>query len=135
MRVRFLRYLLAVGLIAGSLVLAACEGGDEQNSQNSQTSQTSQYEGSRGEQTTQKQAARSLGSLKGAVTSVLPDKGHLTVKRKNGNSKTFTYKPDKVRVKQDGKKVRPEAIEKGQLVRAATVIAGVKPSLNCWAVA
>jgi hypothetical protein len=51
------------------------------------------------------------------VTSVLPDKDTLTVKRKNGTAKTFKYKPDRVRVKQDAKKVGPDAIEKGQLVR------------------
>jgi hypothetical protein len=116
-RVRYLRYLLAVGLIAGSLLLlVGCGGGGEQNSQNSQTSETSQYEGSKGEQTAQKQPARSFRTFKGAVTSFLPDKHNLTVKRKNGKAKTFTYKPDKVRIRQDGNKVGPDAIEKGQLV-------------------
>ena len=122
MRVRFLTYLLAVGLIAGSLVLVGCGGEGQQDSQNSQNSQHSQnsqnsqhgqYEGSKGEQ----KAAPNWKSFKGAVTSVLPDKDNLTVKRKNGTAKTFKYKPDRVRVKQDGKKVGPDAIEKGQLVR------------------
>ena len=124
-RVRFLRYLLAVGLIAGSLVLVGCGGESQQSSQNSQnsqnsqdnhnsqTSQNSQYEGSKGEQ----KAAPNWKSFKGAVTSVLPDKDNLTVKRKNGTAKTFKYKPDRVRVKQDAKKVGPDAIEKGQLIR------------------
>jgi hypothetical protein len=127
-RVRFLRYLLAVGLIAGSLVLVGCGGEGQQNSQNSQdsqnsknskgshnsqTSQNSQYEGSKGEQ----KAAPNWKSFKGAVTSVLPDEDNFTVKRKNGTSKTFKYKPDRVRVKQDAKKVGPDAIEKGQLIR------------------
>jgi hypothetical protein len=121
-RVRFLTYLLAVGLIAGSLVLVGCGGEGQQDSQNSQNSQHSQnsensqhsqYEGSKGEQ----KAAPNWKSFKGSVTSVLPDKDNLTVKRKNGTAKTFKYKPDRVRVKQDGKKVGPDAIEKGQLVR------------------
>lgn len=117
MRVRFfLTLLLAVGLIAGALVLVGCGGEGQQNSQNSQTNQTSQYEGSTGAQTAQKQAARSWYVFKGAVTSILPDKDNLTVKRKNGKSRTFTYKPDKVRVRQGGEKTGPEAIEKGQLV-------------------
>jgi hypothetical protein len=127
-RVRFLTYLLAMGVIAGSLVLVGCGGESQQNSQNSQnskdshnshnsqdsqTSQTSQYEGSKGEQ----KAAPNWKSFRGAVTSVLPDEDSFTVKRNNGTTKTFKYKPDRVRVKQDGKKVGPDAIEKGQLIR------------------
>jgi hypothetical protein len=124
-RVRFLTYLLAMGVIAGSLVLVGCGGESQQNSQNSQdsqnskdshtshTSQNSQYEGSKGEQ----KAAPNWKSFKGEVTSVLPDEDSFTVKRKNGTAKTFKYKPDRVRVKQDAKKVGPDAIEKGQLVR------------------
>jgi hypothetical protein len=127
-RLRFLTYLLAMGLIAGSLVLVGCGGESQQNSQNSQnskdshnshnsqdsqTSQNSQYEGSKGEQ----KAAPNWKSFRGAVTSVLPDEDSFTVKRNNGTTKTFKYKPDRVRVKQDGKKVGPDAIEKGQLVR------------------
>jgi hypothetical protein len=124
-RVRFLTYLLAMGVIAGSLVLVGCGGEGQQNSQNSQdsqnskdshtshTSQNSQYEGSKGEQ----KAAPNWKSFRGAVTSVLPDEDSFTVKRNNGTTKTFKYKPDRVRVKQDGKKVGPDAIEKGQLIR------------------
>jgi hypothetical protein len=127
-RLRFLTYLLAMGLIAGSLVLVGCGGESQQNSQNSQNSkdsqnrqnsqnsensQTSQYEGSKGEQ----KAAPNWKSFRGAVTSVLPDEDSFTVKRNNGTTKTFKYKPDRVRVKQDGKKVGPDAIEKGQLIR------------------
>jgi hypothetical protein len=106
-RVRFLTYLLAVGLIAGSLVLVGCGGEGQQNSQNSQN------DGSKDEQ----KASPNWKTFKGAVTRVLPDKDNLTVKRKNGTAKTFKYKPDRVRVKEDGKKVGPDAIEKGQLVR------------------
>ena len=126
MRVRFLTYLLTVGWIAGSLVLVGCGGGDQQNGggrqngggqQNGgggqQNSQNSQYEGSKGEQ----KAGPNWKAFKGAVTSVLPDKDNLTVKRKNGTAKGFKYKPERVRVKQDAKKVGPDAIEKGQLVR------------------
>jgi hypothetical protein len=58
--------------------------------------------------------------FKGAVTSILPDKDNLTVKRKNGKSRTFTYKPDKVRVRQGGEKTGPEAIEKGSSSRSIT---------------
>jgi hypothetical protein len=106
-RVRFLTYLLAVGLIAGSLVLVGCGGEGQQNSQNSQN------EGSTGEQNT----GPHWKTFKGTVTRVLPDKDNLTVKRNNGTAKTFKYKPDRIRVKQDAKKVGPDAIEKGQLVR------------------
>ena len=125
MRVRFLTYLLAMGVIAGSLVLVGCGGESQQSSQNSQnsqnskdshnsqTSQNSQYEGTKGEQ----KAAPNWKSFRGAVTSVLPDEDSFTVERNNGTSKTFKYKPDRVRVKQDGKKVGPDAIEKGQLIR------------------
>jgi hypothetical protein len=115
-RVRFLTYLLAMGVFAGSLVLVGCGGEGQQsshNSHNSHNSQDSQYEGSKGEQ----KAAPNWKSFKGAVTSVLPDEDNFTVKRKNGTTKTFKYKPDRVRVKQDAKKVGPDAIEKGQLVR------------------
>jgi hypothetical protein len=124
-RVRFLTYLLAMGAIAGSLVLVGCGAEGQQNSQNSQdsqnskdshnsqTSQNSQYEGSKGEQ----KAAPNWKSFRGAVTSVLPDEDSFTVERNNGTTKTFKYKPDRVRVKQDGKKVGPDAIEKGQLIR------------------
>ena len=128
MRVRFLTYLLAMGVIAGSLVLIGCGAEGQQNSQNSQdsqdskdsrssqdsqTSQNSQYEGSKGEQ----KAAPNWKSFRGTVTSVLPDEDSFTVERNNGTTKTFKYKPDRVRVKQDGKKVGPDAIEKGQLIR------------------
>ena len=117
-----------MGVIAGSLVLVGCGGETQQNSQNSQdsqnskdsrssqdsqTSQNSQYEATKGEQ----KAAPNWKSFRGAVTSVLPDEDSFTVKRNNGTTKTFKYKPDRVRVKQDGKKVRPDAIEKGQLIR------------------
>ena len=118
MRVRFLTYLLAVGLIAGSLVLFGCGGEGQQNSKDSQGSQNSQNEGSKGEQ----ESGPHWKIFKGAVTSALPDKENFTVKRNNGSTaKTFIYKPDRVRVKQDGKKVGPEAIEKGQLVRVTYV--------------
>ena len=126
MRVRYLKYLLlAMGVIAGSLVLVGCGGEGQQNSQNSQdsqnskdshnsqTSQNTQYEVSKGEQ----KAAPNWKSFRGAVTSVLPDEDSFTVKRNNGTAKTFKYKPDRVRVKQDGEKVGPDAIEKGQLIR------------------
>ena len=123
MRVRYLTYLLlAVSLIAGSLVLVGCGAEGQQSSQdsqnskdshNSQTSQNSQYEGTKGEQ----KAAPNWKSFRGAVTSVLPDEDSFTVERNNGTTKTFKYKPDRVRVKQDGKKVGPDAIEKGQLIR------------------
>jgi hypothetical protein len=114
-----------MGVIAGSLVLVGCGGESQQSSQNSQdsqnskdskdsqTSQNSQYEGSKGEQ----KAAPNWKSFRGTVTSVLPDEDSFTVERNNGTTKTFKYKPDRVRVKQDGKKVRPDAIEKGQLIR------------------
>ena len=103
MRVRFLTYLLAVGLIAGSIVLVGCGGEGQQISQegqqNSQESpQNTQYEGSKANTN---QAGPNWKSFKGAVTSVLPDKDNLTIKRKNGTAKTFKYKPDRVRVKQD----------------------------------
>ena len=118
MRVRFLTYLLAVGLIAGSLVLFGCGGEGQQNSQNSQTSQNSQNEGSKDEQN----EGPHWKAFKGAVTSVQLDKENFTVKRKNGSTaKTFIYKPDRVRVKQDAKKVGPDAIEEGQLVRVTYV--------------
>ena len=132
MRVRFLTYLLAMGVIAGSLVLVGCGAEGQQNSQNSQdsqnsedsdnshdsqTSQNSQYEGSKGEQ----KAAPNWKSFRGTVTSVLPDEDSFTVERNNGTTKTFKYKPDRVRVKQDGKKVGPDAIEKGQLIRLTYV--------------
>ena len=55
------------------------------------------------------------------MTSVLPDEDSFTVERNNGTTKTFKYKPDRVRVKQDGKKVGPDAIEKGQLIRLTYV--------------
>lgn len=128
MRVGFLTYLLAMGVIAGSLVLVGCGAEGQQNSQNSQdsqnsedshnshdsqTSQNSQYEGSKGEQ----KAAPNWKSFRGTVTSVLPDEDSFTVERNNGTTKTFKYRPDRVRVKQDGKKVGPDAIEKGQLIR------------------
>src|SRR5215208_739136 len=102
-----------MGVIAGSLVLVGCGGESQQNSQNSQDSQNSQYEGSKGEQ----KAAPNWKLFRGTVTSVLPDEDSFTVERNNGTTKTFKYKPDRVRVKQDGKKVRPDAIEKGQLIR------------------
>src|SRR5687768_6840022 len=114
-----------MGVIAGSLVLVGCGAEGQQNSQNSQDSQTSkdsrssqdsqtsQYEGSKGEQ----KAAPNWKSFRGTVTSVLPDEDSFTVERNNGTTKTFKYKPDRVRVKQDGKKVGPDAIEKGQLIR------------------
>ena len=118
MRVRFLTYLLAVGLIAVSLVLFGCGGEGQQNSQDSQDSQNSQNEGSKDEQN----AGPHWKTFKGAVTSVQRDEDNFTVKRKNGNSaKTFIYKPDRVRVKQDAKKVGPDAIEEGQLVRVTFV--------------
>jgi hypothetical protein len=117
-----------MGVIAGSLVLVGCGAEGQQNSQDSQdsqnskdsrssqdsqTSQNSQYEGSKGEQ----KAAPNWKSFRGTVTSVLPDEDSFTVERNNGTTKTFKYKPDRVRVKQDGKKVGPDAIEKGQLIR------------------
>ena len=135
MRVRFLTYLLAMGVIAGSLVLVGCGGESQQNSQNSQdsqnskdgqnsrsskdsqTSQTTQYEATKGEQ----KAAPNWKTFRGTVTSVLPDEDSFTVKRNNGTTKTFKYKPDRVRVKQDGKKVGPDAIEKEQLIRLTYV--------------
>ena len=124
MRVRYLTYLLlAMGVIAGSLVLVGCGGESQQSSQNSQdshnsqTSQNSQYEGSKGEQ----KAAPNWKTFRGTVTSVLPDEDSFTVERNNGTTKTFKYKPDRVRVKQDGKKVGPDAIEKGQLIRLTYV--------------
>jgi hypothetical protein len=128
-RVRYLTYLLAMGVIAGSLVLVGCGAEGQQSSQNSQdsqnskdshnsqTSQNSQYEGSKGEQ----KAAPNWKTFRGTVTSVLPDEDSFTVKRNNGTTKTFKYKPDRVRVKQDGKKVGPDAIEKGQLIRLTYV--------------
>ena len=112
MRVRFLTYLLAVTLIAGSLLLVGCGGGEQQNGQS---------EGSKGDKTTQKASGKEKTNkphtFKGTVTSVLPDKDNLTVKRKNGAAKTFKYKPDKDKVKLDGKEAGPDAIEKGQYVR------------------
>ena len=118
MRIRFLRNLLAVGLIAGSLLLllVGCGGGGEQNGQS---------KGSTAEQTTQKtpgkekteQAAASWHTFKGTVTGVLSDKNNFTVKRSNGKDKTFKYKPDKVQVKLDGKEAGPDAIEKGKWVK------------------
>jgi hypothetical protein len=129
-RVGYLTYLLlAMGVIAGSLVLVGCGGEGQQSSQNSQTSQNSkdshnsqtsqnsQYEGSKGEQ----KAAPNWKTFRGTVTSVLPDEDSFTVERNNGTTKTFKYKPDRVRVKQDGKKVGPDAIEKGQLIRLTYV--------------
>jgi hypothetical protein len=120
-RVRFLTYLLAVGLIAGSLLLVGCGGEEQQGQQNNQSkgsqgAQTAQNDQYKGEENT-KQAAPSWYGLKGTVTSILPDKDNLTVERKNGEAKTFTYKPDKLRVRLGGEKVGPDAIEKGQLVR------------------
>ena len=117
MRVRFLTYLLAVGLIAGSLLLVGCGGEGQQNDQSegSQGEQMAQNDQYKGEENT-KQAAPSWYGFKGTVTSILPDKDSLTVKRKNGKAKTFTYKPDKLRVKLGGEKVELDAIEKGQLV-------------------
>jgi hypothetical protein len=111
-RVRFLTYLLAVTLIAGSLLLVGCGGEGQQNGQS---------KGSKGDKTTQKAPGKEKTNkphtFKGTVTSVLPDKDNLTVKRKNGEAKTFKYKPDKVKVKLDGKEAGPDAIEKGQYVR------------------
>jgi hypothetical protein len=120
-RVRFLTYLLAVCLTAGSLLLVGCGGEELQGQQNdqskgSQSEQTAQNAQYKGEENT-KQAGPSWYGFKGTVTSILPDKDSLTVKRKNGKSKTFTYKPDKLRVRLGGEKVGPDAIEKGQLVR------------------
>ena len=118
-----------MGVIAGSLVLVGCGGESQQSSQNSQdsqnnkdshnsqTSQNTQYEGSKGEQ----KAAPNWKTFRGTVTSVLPDEDSFTVERNNGTTKTFKYKPDRVRVKQDGKKVGPDAIEKGQLIRLTYV--------------
>ena len=120
MRVRFLTYLLAVGLIAVSLVLFGCGGEGQQNSQDSQDSQdsqNSQNEGSKGKQ----ESGPHWNIFKGAVTSVKLDEDNFTVKRNNGTTKTFIYKPDRVRVKQDAKKVGPDAIEEGQLVRVTFV--------------
>ena len=114
MHVRFLRNLLAVGLIAGSLLLllVGCGGGGEQNGQ---------AKGSTAEQTTTQKAPdkEKWHAFKGTVTSVLPDKHNLTVKRNNGKAKTFKYRPDKVNVKLDGKQAGPDAIEKGQHVNIA----------------
>ncbi|HEU4493235.1 MAG TPA: hypothetical protein VFR69_03550, partial [Rubrobacteraceae bacterium] len=136
MRERFSRYLLAVGLVAGSLLLVGCGGGGEQGQQNDQS------EGSQGEQTAQNdqyeeatgkedatQAAPSWGLFKGSVTSILPDRDNLTVKRKNGTAKTFTYKPDRVRVKLGGEKVELDAIEKGQLVTINHVRTATKENI------
>ena len=106
MRVRFLRYLLAVGLIAGSLLLlVGCGGGGEQNGQ---------AKGSTAEQTAQKVPSH---TFKGTVTGVGPKPHIFTVKRSNGKDKTFKYKPDKVHVKLDGKEAGPDAIEKGKWVK------------------
>ena len=125
MRVRFLTYLLAVGLIAGSPLLVGCGGEEQQGQQNNQSkgsqgAQTAQNDQYKGEENT-KQAAPSWYGFKGTVTSILPDKDSLTVERKNGKAKTFTYKPDRFRVKLGGEKVGPDAIEKGQLVRVTYV--------------
>ena len=130
MRVRFLTYLLAVGLIAGLLLLVGCGGGGQQNDQSkgSQGEQTAQNDQYKGEENT-KQPAPSWYGFKGTVTSILPDKDNLTVKRKNGKAKTFIYKPDKVRVKLGGEKVGPDAIEKGQLVRVNYVGSAKKENI------
>ncbi|MBA2714491.1 MAG: hypothetical protein H0U55_13170 [Rubrobacteraceae bacterium] len=110
MRVKFLANLLAVGLIARSLLLG-CGGEGEQNGPS---------KGSKAEQTTQKASGkekRNKQALKGRVASVLPDKDNLTVEPKNGGAKTFKYKPDKVKIELDGKKAGPDAIEEGQRVK------------------
>jgi hypothetical protein len=120
-RVRLLRYLLAVGLIAGTLLLlVGCGGGGQQNGQSksSKAEQTTQKASGK-EKTNTKQEAHKWHAFKGTVTSVLPDKHNLTVKRNNGKAKTFTYEPDKVKVKQNGNKAGPDAIKKGQHVHIA----------------
>jgi hypothetical protein len=105
-----LTYLLAVGLIAGSLLLlVGCGGGGEQNGQS---------KGSTAEQTAQKAASH---TFKGTVTGVGPQPHILTVKRNNGKAKIFKYKPVKVHVRLDGKQAGPEAIKKGQYVRVKYV--------------
>jgi hypothetical protein len=117
-RVRFLTYLLAVGLIAGSLLLlVGCGGGGEQNGQSKGSTAEQTAQKGPGTEKTNKQAAASWHEFKGTVTGVLPDKDNLTVKRNNGKAKTFKYNPDKVKVKLDGKDAGPDAIEKGQWVK------------------
>ena len=118
MRVRFLAYLLAVGLIAGLLLLlAGCGGGGKHNngqSKGSKAEQTKQK--GLGKEKTNKQAAPKWDTFKGTVASVQPDKDTLVVKRKNGEAITLKYKPDKVQVELDDEEAGPEAIKEGQRV-------------------
>jgi len=113
-RVRVLLYLLAAGLLAGSLLLVGCGTGGQQNGQSKGSKAGHTTQKATGNEKTSKQGAPSWHTFKGTVASALPDKNNLTVKPKNGEAKTFKYKPDKVEVELDGKKAEPEAINKGQ---------------------
>lgn len=118
MRWRVVVALLGVFVMA--VLLTGCGGGQEsKQSQGGGKSQSGKggagqttKDGNGGKSKVKK--ARDVKTVKGIVGKVDSEKNRIVLKPENEKAMLFRFKPENLKVFQKGKKVKPDAIERGQ---------------------